>query len=158
MKFFDKKEFSLLLDWNKEIHSYVPGPCKAVRGINDGAIDIELIADDTAIISTASFDGKGQLYLFEFVHEKPRADPISLQFDKHVEFIPRGISSFESKEKIFLYAVNKHPNGDRVEKFAYDPGHKTLMHTKTIQDSGNLWKIFIIRNFFSIFFSNLTRK
>lgn len=41
-----------MLDLNKRVYNHIPGPCRTLQGIDQGAEDMELLADGTVVITS----------------------------------------------------------------------------------------------------------
>lgn len=100
--------------------------CLAVAEIF-GPEDIEKINNENLIISSYIHKGdrEGSLYSYNIKSNQLSLLTGNLKFP----FYPHGISTFDSK---IIYAINHHPEGDRIEKFKWVDSK--IVFEKSLQD------------------------
>ncbi|CAH1798229.1 unnamed protein product [Owenia fusiformis] len=130
-----------LLGFHITLYNHRPGPCRIVKGIVEGSEDMQTLKDGLTLITggmkrfddpSAVSEADGDVYLFDF--NAPEGNAVKLEikgdtFNKKT-FNPHGISLYEDSKqgKVFVFVVNHHPEGDRIEKFTFDRITKTLTH------------------------------
>ncbi|XP_003222032.2 serum paraoxonase/arylesterase 2 [Anolis carolinensis] len=117
--------------------------CHLIKGIENGAEDIEILPNGLAFISAGlkfpglkSFapDKRGELLLMDLNEENPR--PIELRISRGFDLAslnPHGISVYIDKDDtVYLFVVNHPHYKATVEIFRFVEDDNSLVHLKTI--------------------------
>ncbi|KAI0228699.1 Serum paraoxonase/arylesterase 1 [Lamellibrachia satsuma] len=125
--------------FHKTVCNHQPGLCRLVPGVDKGALDIQMLPNGLAFI-TSGFDGesRGDILLFDF--KKPRHGAHALDIVGDLDrstFTPNGISIWRgyNSKVIYIFVVNtRGESKDTVEKFRYDEKRRKLYHLRTYRD------------------------
>ncbi|CAI4222513.1 unnamed protein product [Auanema sp. JU1783] len=127
----------LIFDFNKRSYNHIPGHCKFMEDMDNGAPAMQLLENtgEVFIVSGKRKETKGRIYVYQSKEENPGTKPQELliqgkDFDAK-NFHPSAISLYESKGRVILYVINQ----NCVEVLIYNRDKSLLIHRKSICES-----------------------
>ncbi|XP_048193846.1 serum paraoxonase/arylesterase 1 [Perognathus longimembris pacificus] len=129
---------------SREVTPVEPPNCNFIKGVEEGAEDLEILPNGLAFLSTGlkypgmkSFapENPGKILLMDLNEENPPATELQIRSKVDLSsFNPHGISTFTDEDNTVYLLVVNHPNfKTTVELFKFQEEEKSLLHLKTIR-------------------------